>query len=276
MKEVMHIVDEVNQQNETPDPKDTSTPAPVKTKETKAPTNKPVRWQERLLPLMSGMLIALTVFFFLVTLFQISYLHWSIFRSPPVELDSATKQALLASTNRFEDLYTARQFEIRAELESYIIEKRYHQISVQLMSGIWLRYLGFITGMILALIGAAFILGKLRVSEQELEGKSSGFSISLRTTSPGIFLAVLGAILMFTTLIDRDAYNVKDANVYLSIAAPALTAELGKGSDLQQLPGFYDDSNAPETMQPTPTSGGASVEQKSPNILLPTTPGGEP
>jgi len=250
--------------------------APRQINEPKPGPNKPVRWQERLLPLMSGMLTALTVFFFLVTFLQISYLHWSIFRSPPVQFDAASSQALLVSTNRFDDLYRSRQFEVRAAMERYIVEKRYHQVSVQLMSGLWLRYLGFITGMILAMVGASFILGKLRVSEQVLEGKSSELSLSLRTTSPGIVLAVLGVILMFATLMDRDSYNVTDSNIYLSVLAPIATPGPDNGGELPPLPEYDAAGSLPGWIQPSPIPNETTPDTDTPTIILPPAPRGGP
>jgi hypothetical protein len=220
-------------------------PAPAKTGRQKTGTSRPASWQERLLPLMRSMLVALSAFFFLVTLVQMSYLHWSIFRSPPILIDSASGLSLFASSNRFEDLYQARQFEIRAAMERYIVEKRYHQISVQLMSGVWLRYMGFITGMILAMVGASFILGKMRVTDQEMEGKYAGVSLSLRSTSPGIILAVLGVILMFATLVDKDVYEVEDANIYLSVFAPLSTLNPAIEGVLPTLPDISGDSILP-------------------------------
>lgn len=235
------------------------------------------RWQRRLLPLMSGMLIALTVFFFLVTFIQISYLHYSILGNPSSQPETTSSEALLVASNRFEDLYAARQFEARAALERYIIEQRYHQVSVLLMSGLWLRYLGFLTGMILALVGSSFILGKLREPEQELSGGGADVYVSLRTSSPGIILAVLGVILMFATLMDRDNYNIKDTNVYLPQSAPVTSPASGP---LELIPLFDDpmdtetgimsgtSSSAPAielpAIEPTPDAGLLGDSQGSP------------
>lgn len=195
-----------------------------------------VRWQQRLLPLMAGMIIALSVFFFLVTFGQLAFLQWSILRSPPIDLGPPLSETLPTGELEFAELYQVRQFEILAAMERAIAEKRYHHQSVLIMSGLWLRYLGFVTGMILALIGASFILGKLREPEQELEGKFSQVSMSLRTTSPGIILAVLGVILMVATLTDKDVYNVTDPNIYLPRSGIVSGASPGAEEDRLTLP----------------------------------------
>ncbi|MCC6499215.1 MAG: hypothetical protein IT313_02995 [Anaerolineales bacterium] len=173
------------------------------------------KWQDKRLPLMSRLLIGLTLFFFIVSFVQMAYLHWSILQSPPVEIDQSGGETVLSSAESFADRLSARELEVRSKMEAYIVSQRYHQASLLLMSGLWIRYLGFMTGMILALVGASFILGKLREPRTKIEGKASNATFSLLTTSPGIILAVLGAILVFATIMDKDAYEVKDSNTYL-------------------------------------------------------------
>jgi hypothetical protein len=187
--------------------------------------SKPLKWQERLLPTMNGLLIGLTLFFFLTTFGQMAYLHWSILQTPEININQTSGESLINSTDTFEDRLNARALEVNSRMEAFIVTQRYHQASVLLMSGLWIRYLGFMTGMILALVGASFVLGKLREPVQRLEGKLSGFDFSLRTTSPGIILAVLGVILMFATILDKDTYNVTDSNVYLSPVQSVGTVE---------------------------------------------------
>ncbi len=174
------------------------------------------RWQDRLLPTMNGLLVGLTVFFFLTTFGQMAYLHWSILQSPPVDINQKAANTLIDSAQTYENQLKARELDVKSRMEVFIVTQRYRHISVLLMSGLWIRYLGFITGMILALVGASFVLGKLREPTQMLKGKFSAIDFSFRTTSPGVILVVLGALLMFATIIDEDTYNVKDANVYLS------------------------------------------------------------
>ncbi|RYZ53443.1 MAG: hypothetical protein EOO14_15520 [Chitinophagaceae bacterium] len=95
------------------------------------------------------------------------------------------------------------------------MEKRFHQISMLLLSRLWVNYIGFITGMILAIVGAAFILGKLRISASELSTKFSGTEVTLKTASPGLLLCVLGCTLMITTLVVRHEIQASHKSVYL-------------------------------------------------------------
>jgi hypothetical protein len=83
------------------------------------------------------------------------------------------------------------------------------------MSAIWSKYLGFMTGMTLALVGAAFVLGQLRTPTSELGAKGAPFEVSLRSSSPGLVLAVLGVLLMATTIVTQSVVNSNDSPTYL-------------------------------------------------------------
>ncbi len=201
------------------------------------------KWQVQLLPMMSRLLIGLTLFFFIASFIQMAYLHWNILQSPPVDIDPSDGEAILASAESFADRLSARELEVRSKMEAYIVSQRYHQASLLLMSGLWIRYLGFMTGMILALVGASFILGKLREPRTKIEGKASNAAFSLLTTSPGIILAVLGAILVFATIMDKDTYEVKDSNTYLFLVE---TRDHQRNQSIPTLP-------SPEEVLETPT-----------------------
>jgi hypothetical protein len=186
-----------------------------KTPSRRKPKLTTARWQERLLPTMIGLLVGLTLFFFVATFIQMAYLHWSILQYPILEITSSSSEDLMNSATTFDEKLSAERAETLTEMEAYIIGRRYHHASVELMAGLWIRYLGFITGMILALVGASFVLGKLREPTTELTGKASGVDFSLKSASPGIILAVLGVVLMFTTIVNKDIYQVTDGAVYL-------------------------------------------------------------
>ncbi len=195
----------------------------------KPPAVKPkratvARWQERLLPIMVGMLIGLSIIFFGATLLQLTYLNRRIGDIPHVELPDLSATLLAAADDSAAAELAARKLEVLATMEAYLVERRYHQASVMLMAGLWTRYLGFVTGMILALVGASFILGKLQESPSELTGEGSGLAVSLKTASPGIVLVVLGTILMLATIVNRDTYSTNEKPAYLlDWTAPVLT-----------------------------------------------------
>ena len=185
------------------------------------PSEKPAerelrRWQNRLMPVMIWLMIGMTIFFFVATFIQMAYIHWSMLRIPPVDLSPAIEDAQTNHNMTFNELIDSREREIAGRLEAYLVERRYHQASVLLMSGVWIRYLGFVTGMMLALVGASFILGRLQTPISTIEGRMEEISLQIRSASPGIILVVLGVVLMFATIINRDVYTVQDVPTYLS------------------------------------------------------------
>lgn len=173
------------------------------------------RWQKRLLPVMTGMLTGLTIFFLLASFVQLFYLHQRIENCPSLDLNPAMKIMETGQLNTTDRLDYAR-WKALVILEGHALGRRYHQANVLLMSRIWKSYLGFVTGMIMAMVGAAFILGKLREPETTLNAEGSAFKFSITSASPGLILATLGTILMLTTIIHHSDIEVKDSALYTS------------------------------------------------------------
>lgn len=187
-------------------------------------TRREAAWQSKLLPLMAGMLVFLALFFLFVTLYQVSDLARHVTEAPQLDLKAA-----LAGLDRVPDGAGANERLLRAtwrtlaELEAHAIARRYHQANLLLMTRLWTRYLGFITGMILALVGAAFILGKMRETASTLDAQSTAGKVTVASSSPGLILAVLGTALMITTILVDPRIDVQDGPLYL----PSWSGQLG-------------------------------------------------
>ena len=181
------------------------------------------KWQNKLLPLMTRMLIGLTVFFFIASFFQLFYLHNKIEDGPKLEL---TKVISTGKVTQGKDKEKAglelqiMQWQTLATLDEHTLRQRYHQANVLLMARIWTRYLSFVTGMILCLVGSSFILGKLETSETTVEGKSEAGEFSIKSTSPGIILSVLGTVLILTSVLVHNDIKVTDGPAYLHLNFP--------------------------------------------------------
>lgn len=176
--------------------------------------NRTDRWQRRLLPLMAGSIVLLAGFFLVASLYQLNRLQESASFS---SLDLEATFQRFDEQDRGKDIsqFEYLQLRVLSLLEQNAIEHRYQQANAAMLARVWTRYLGFLTGMILALVGSAFILGKLQTDPTEIDAASDLWKASLKTTSPGIVLAVLGTILMFTTLLVPFEISTKDAAVYL-------------------------------------------------------------
>ncbi len=211
-------------------------------------------WQRRLLPLMIGMVVVLTAFFFVASFVQLYYLQTRIENAPQLDL----KPALTSLDNveaglKAQGGAAAASQESRIEfvkwkslllLEGNALQRRYHQAGVLLISRIWTRYLGFVTGMILALVGAVFILGKLRESSSTLGAESGAWKMSVTSASPGLILAVLGTILMLATLATNLEMQVNDGPVYLGQSAS------------------FEPQPAPQSLSPEGAGTGAATDSE--------------
>ena len=181
-------------------------------------TKSKLKWQNKLLPFMILMIVGLTVVFFFISLKQVEKVQNKIQKGPEIILEniydnymnSDTTQSLL----KLESIY---KWNFLVELESFTIKNRYHQANTLLMSRIWMIYLGFITGVVICLVGALFILGKMSESVSEIDADTSIWKVSISTSSPGIILVVFGTLLMITTLFSKSEIRVEDTSIYMPL-----------------------------------------------------------
>lgn len=179
------------------------------------------RWQTRLLPLMAWMVVGLTMFFFISTLVQLTVLHQRIAAGPAIAPAQVLRAADCPAGWSHDACLTLRRHDTAALLEADTVAKRYHQANVLLLSSIWSRYLGFVTGMTLALVGAAFILGQIDAQPSQWQGQGGGWSVSLQTASPGLALVTAGAALMIVAMVTLHEIKTRDDAVYLRGGTPA-------------------------------------------------------
>lgn len=200
-------------------------------------------WQRRLLPLMVGLLVTLTAFFIVASFVQLYYLQTRIEKAPPLDLGPAMasldeiakdmQSGKIPDQSAFNSRIEQARWQTLSILEANVLQRRYHHAGVLLISRIWTRYLGFVTGTILAMVGAAFILGKLQEASSNLGAEGGLWKVSLTTASPGLVLAALGTALMLATLATSMDLYVNDGPVYLrdasSAAAETPPPPLGRG-----------------------------------------------
>jgi hypothetical protein len=176
-------------------------------------------WQRTLLPFMLLMLGGLTIAFVGMSFFQFQELQSFMTDKPKIATSSSfttVDKMSLSEKNRLQ----YEQVKGLIILEKYSLDQRYHQANILLLASTWTRYQGFITGMVLALVGATFILGKLREDTSNLNVKNSGNELSLQSTSPGLILTFLGSVLMLTALLTRSTIETKDVPIYTNFSLP--------------------------------------------------------
>ena len=172
------------------------------------------RWQRALLPLMSVMVIGMTVVFVALSTVQMRRVQSYIQSEPQLSVDSLLP-ALLSSQDDAVTEFSYTQFRALLGLELHSMQRRHHQANLLVMSRTWTRYMGFLTGMILALIGAAFVLGKLQESETKAEGGAGQAKVAFQSSSPGLVLAFLGTVLMIVALYGNISLQGTERAVYL-------------------------------------------------------------
>lgn len=170
-------------------------------------------WQDKLLPYMIGAVIFFALFFLFASMYQLYSLQTEIEAEPEIHFDALYSHDADFDRQRWNSLVA---------LEVHVLQRRYHQANISIMSRLWVRYLGFVTGMILAFMGAVFIVGKLRGGARiDVEGE--GLKANLATQSPGIVLAFLGVVLMVVTIVIHHKVDVRDKPTYTAVTMTTTT-----------------------------------------------------
>jgi hypothetical protein len=205
-------------------------PIPDETHETPALLG----WQRSLLPIMVGVLGVLGAFFIVESVLQVRRVQAYIAQeqtAPPLQMLADTLPAN-ATASQLE----ARRFRVMTSLEIFALNRRYHQTNLLLMSRVWTRYMGFVTGMTLALVGAVFVLGKLREPGTRIDADRQGVGrVAFESASPGLFLAFFGLVLMIASMVIQVSVDIKDAPVFTAgwVGRPAQAAapDTSRGSN---------------------------------------------
>jgi hypothetical protein len=197
--------------------------------------NQDEEWQKKLLPLMSRMIIVLSAFFFIASLTQVIYLQYTISNTPTFDINKALSFLSQKPSDSANKLIEETRLKTLIMLEGNMADNLYHQAHVLLMARIWTSYIGFVTGMILALVGATFVLGKLSSPESELGAKGNLWEISFKSASPGLVLAVLGTTLMLATIFTHHDIKTNQQAIYLHDLS-AYAADTAKHTDSIVIP----------------------------------------
>lgn len=174
---------------------------------TPAADKQRMAWQTKLLPFVVIFLPLLCVVYFWIYVNQIGKIEG---RRQREEAQSITQQinALTRKNSSIEEkLYTAELLALlhRHQSADDVIDSRMLTIS-----------LSFLTGVILAFVGAIFILGKFSEDPTKLEASQEKLRLSLVSSSPGIILSTLGVALICICIVSKTSIDVKDEALYLN------------------------------------------------------------
>ena len=182
--------------------------------------NHITKWQNKLLPWLILMPTALIAVFIYLAYFQLQNFNEVIEAKPPeLFIDDVlinpkeikSEDSIILKYQKYIRWVTLTKL----EQESYY--RRYNQAGLLLMSRIYKGYMGFFTGMILAIVGSVFIIGKIKESTSEIAGSiNEKIKFSLVSSSPGIIFGVLGTALMLATILTHNQVQVEDTPLYLN------------------------------------------------------------
>lgn len=182
------------------------------------------QWQRALLPVMTGTVLLAMAAFLAFSLLDTWSVRRGIENAPRLDL-----RADLAGVDCAKATYSPHErgeclrWKVAVLLEEHTVNRRYHQANVALLVRVSVKYLGFLTGMLMSLVGAVFVLGQLRDPGSKLAVEGSGLKGALDTSSPGLILAFLGTLLMLATVFVNPPTDVSDGNVYLNAPAEQVT-----------------------------------------------------
>ena len=174
---------------------------------------------------MTASIIVSAFFFAAITIWQFGRFEATM-KSPTGVEDVWLLQTVNAQSysQQFELARTRAAFALEREL----IARRYDQANLTLTTRLWTRLMGFLTGMIVALVGAVFVLGKLSEDVSEAAAKAGvpghEWSFSFRSASPGLVMVVMGTVLMALSITIQATYDAQDAAIYFGRTGPGFVA----------------------------------------------------
>ena len=198
----------------------TTSPLPVSEKPTKSQIESKQlnQWQNKLLPWLVIMPTLLILLFIYLATRQMQQFNTVI----DARTESSVERILTAPSDpaldsRLKGDMDYVRWVTLARMEEKSLDRRYNQGGLLLASRIFTKYLGFFTGMILAIVGAIFIIGKLQESSSNIEGAvGDQMKLKIVSSSPGIIFGVLGTVLMLSTILQHAVIELKDQPLFLN------------------------------------------------------------
>lgn len=183
-------------------------------------------WQQRLLPFMTRFIVGMAAAFFLFSGIHIYQVTRFIQAEDGQNIRAVIQAEIARPTGQAPTAAEITEHSLLL-LEADALNRRYRQGGALLMSRIWSRQLAFITGMVMAFVGAVFILGKLSETTTDVSGGTGEWKVAISSASPGIILAFFGTVLLVSSLFVRASLDISDGPAYINAVhfAPAAPAQ---------------------------------------------------
>lgn len=177
------------------------------------------RWQNRLLPWMIIMPSLLILVFIYISTRQLDDFKTSIngYRASFTEQNLVSPSDTTAKSAGIRNNLDYIKWYSKVKMEEKALDHRYAQSGFLLVARTYTKYLGFFTGVILAIVAAVFIISKLREGETTFGGTAGEkMQFNLVSTSPGIIFGILGTTLMMATILYNPSIDQTDSPLYLT------------------------------------------------------------
>jgi hypothetical protein len=168
----------------------------------------------RIIPFVIIIPVVFLIFFIIVSMIQLRQINARI-ESGQSQAVKELLDKISTSSNISEQQL---QFATLAVLEEESLSERYRQGHYSLVSRSFKQFLGFFTGIMMVIVGAVFVLLKLKEKIDADVSQGEGWKASLVTNSPGVAFGFLGAALIAVASLTTDKINVRDSGLYLTPA----------------------------------------------------------
>ena len=133
-------------------------------------------------------------------------------------LDSIKQENSSKTAQLLEDLIEngTENFELMvwAALEFDVLENQQNISDALIETQTWIRFMNSSFGSILIMCGAIFILSRIRIDKSELKAENSHFMVILGSSSPGLFMLIVGSVLVNSPLYATQKIKVDDGGAY--------------------------------------------------------------
>lgn len=109
---------------------------------------------------------------------------------------------------------------VRAHLEYDTLNNRQGRSNAALASRTWLRFMSSGFGSIIIFVGAIYVLSRIETrNPTDATGGETrvGFNVSIKSTSPGLVMVLIGGLLMITPNFAKQIIRTDDIGTYLSL-----------------------------------------------------------
>ncbi|AMM52434.1 hypothetical protein TH61_16280 [Rufibacter sp. DG15C] len=156
--------------------------------------------------------------FVAISTFQLDKLNDQILSIKTFSIKSTIEPIFSAdsSYNKIVDKHKLAELLLLAQLEADVINRRYHQANVSMMLTLWIKYLSFLTGIILTMVGSIFILGRINDLNTTVNYDTPNFGkIAFQSSSPGIILSLIGMVLILASFQSKSIGEIQDTAIYV-------------------------------------------------------------